>query len=147
MGLILLEICVFCISVKSSLACRALEPILKVGWKFWTSSFHLKNFERILGSKIVHVQGLRLVGQPILGVHTRNTVFVIPTPLFVCGNLRNKKAWMTLCWFSWTQGLGLNPWFHLLYCTCLITYSSNIHLLHYFKLSSSATIKVRNKNS
>ena len=37
--------------VEGCFLCKFLEPILKVGCKFWDLSSHLSNFERILGSK------------------------------------------------------------------------------------------------
>ena len=44
-------------SIKSLLVRCVLELILKVGCKFGTSSVHLSNFERILGSKIGYAYG------------------------------------------------------------------------------------------
>ena len=45
------------LSIKSSLARPTLEPISKVGWKFWDLLSHLLSFERSLRSKIGYAHG------------------------------------------------------------------------------------------
>ena len=84
-------------SIKSSLARCVLEPILKVRCNYETSSFHISNYERILGSKIRYAHGTHCpkshiglckasLGPPILEGQAKKTVFNSPTTLFVYGN-------------------------------------------------------------
>ena len=60
---------------------------------------------------------LHQLGPSILVGQARKLIFYNLTSLFVYGNLSIKKTWVTLRKFSWTQALGVNPWFHLLYFT------------------------------
>jgi hypothetical protein len=53
------------LSIKSSKGRELLELILKLGKPFETSSWHLKNFVRLLGSKIVQVHRSHYPNSPI----------------------------------------------------------------------------------
>ena len=53
------------LSMKSSKGREVLELILKLGEPFETSSWHLKNFVRLLGSKMAYVHGIRYPNSPI----------------------------------------------------------------------------------
>ena len=112
--------------LKSSLARRVLESFLKVGWNSWVFLIlPLKRVERIWGSNLglktryvllylgLHIQGClhsphrslkKLESQILIGQHHY---------LYVVIEASRKLGW--ICVNRQNLGLGLNPWFHLLY--------------------------------
>ena len=97
----------------------------KLGETFGMSSFHLKNSEGVLGLKC----GMRM-GSIVLNLGLVNARLVWPIHILVGQAKRlvfNSPTPHTLCmviWalenlgsFSLTQGVGVNPWFHVLYFT------------------------------